>query len=229
MSKVKDLFFVSEPKTETPKVTNVEQMGTINKDSFVSTSNWPQQATTTVETNIIPSTNEDVISQIWEVILSKNLPGPDYIELKNNVSALSKTLVGIPEEQIISASFNVLKNQYPNLTKETILKSIDTYVGIVNEEKNNGLKQCKQLRISEVGEKENRVKQLKETANDILRQIEELKKRYDETNASANTLEHEILTKTQEIDAKEKTFVGSIEAVINVLTNDKNKIATLNF
>lgn len=228
MSKVKDLFFVSEPKPETPKANNVEPVGTINKESFVSTSAWPQQPTPTVETSF-PSTNEDVISQIWEVILSKNLPGPDYIELKNNVSALSKTLVGIPEDQIISAAFNVLKNQYPNLTKETILKSIDTYVGIVNEEKKNGLNQCKQLRINEVGEKESRVKQLKETANDILKQIEELKKRYDETNASANNLEHEILTKTQEIDAKEKTFVGSVEAVIGVLTNDKNKIATLNF
>lgn len=170
--------------------------------------------------------SEDVMDRIWEVIIARNLPGPDYLELKNNAAALD----GMPlsEEQKLEASFKVIKKQYNGFSKKVILDSIDTYIGIVREEQENGRKQCEKLRKDTVGEKEARHAQLVETAENIRKQIEEYQKQLAETTAAVNGIEHEILTAKQEIDAKEQAFTSSINSVIAAFQTDKVKIASLN-
>ena len=184
---------------------------------------FTQQA---ADVSAVGSDNE-IVGRIWDTIINKNLPGPDYLELKNNAAALED--MGFTEEQRLVAAFKMLKKGYPNFTKDVVIKSVDTYIGIVNEEKELGLKEVAQLEKDTVGEKSARLGQLRATANDILAQIDELKKRFDETNNSANTLEHEILTETQAINSKRQVFIGSIETVIQTLNSDKAKISTLNF
>jgi len=213
---IKNLFFVEEPSVAKVNPQSVSEP--IRKETFT-----PMASTNTV---VSESPNEEMVSQIWEVIIEKNLPGPDYLELRNNASALE----GLPlsEEQKLEAAFKVLKKSYPNLTKDTIVRSIDTYIGIVNDEHKSGLAQCKELRAKQVGEMETRVKQLKETASDMMKQIEDLKKRYEETMTSVNGMEHQILTTSQEIDARERAFTASIDSAISVLSSDKTKVSNLN-
>ena len=170
--------------------------------------------------------SEDVMDRIWEVIIARNLPGPDYLELKNNAAALDD--MPLSEEQKLEASFKVIKKQYKGFSKKTILDSIETYIGIVREEQENGRKQCEKLRNDTVGEKETRHKQLMETAENIRRQIDEYQKQLTETVSAVNSIEHEILTAKQEIDAKEQAFNSSINSVIAAFQADKVKIASLN-
>lgn len=225
MGKLKDLFFVAEETTGTEQ--NVVAESKINKGVFTQPVHESPAQSIEQKTVVEASADEDMVSQIWQQIINRNLPGPDYLELRNNASALE----GLPlsEEQRLEAAFKVLKKTYPNLTKEVILKSIDTYIGVVNEEKASGIEQCKKLRASTIGEKESRLKVMRETNEETLRQINELKKRYDETTANINSMEHEILTASQELDAKEKAFIASVESAMSVLVTDKSKIATLNF
>ena len=223
----KDLFFV--PETGGPQTPSEETK--IRKEVFTPTSQdvrpiapaepGPQQPVNTAVAN------DEMVAQIWEQIINRNLPGPDYLELRNNASALE----GLPltEEQRLEAAFKVLKKTYPTLTKDIILKSIDTYIGVVGEEKASGLEQCKAARQATIGEKESRLKVMRDTNEETLRQIKELQKRYDETQANINQMEHEVLTATQEMDARERAFLASIESATSVLISDKNKIATLNF
>ena len=224
---IKDLFFVSEEQTKgAPQVAETSQ---VKKEVFTTKSTpvvapEPSDAKTTVD---VVSVSEEMVSQIWEEIVKRNLPGPDYLELRNNASALE----GLPltEEQRLEAAFKVLKKTYPNLSKDIIVRSIDTYVGIVEEERKKGLDQCNQVRTNTVGEKKSRLELMKTTAKDTLAQIEELKKRYEEVNANINQMEHDILSATQELDAKERAFNASIDSALGVLNSDKSKILTLNF
>ena len=223
----KDLFFVSE---DTTQATPVSESGQVKKEVFTAKAApavAPEAPNAKAATVDVVSANEEMVSQIWEEIIKRNLPGPDYLELRNNASALE----GLPltEEQRLEAAFKVLKKTYPNLTKDIILRSIETYVGIVEEERKKGLEQCNQVRTSTVGEKKSRLELMKGTAKDTLAQIEELKKRYEEMNANINQMEHEILSATQELDAKERAFNASIDSALGVLNSDKSKIQTLNF
>ena len=213
----RDLFFVRE-EDKAPAV--AQQSTEIQKEVF-----HPVSYSNKSESKGLMS-DENMVSKIWDQIISRNLPGPDYLELRNNASALES--LPLSEEQKLEAAFKVLHNQYPNLSKEVILKSIDTYIGIVDEEKRAGLEECKKARDLTVGEKESRVKVMRETNVEILKQIDDLKKRYDETQQKIGSMEHEILSDKQELDTKERMFNDSIQTVISVLMNDKNKISMLN-
>ena len=172
------------------------------------------------------TTDGDIVDRIWDMIIQKNLPGPDYLELKRNTAALSS--LPITEEQKIEGAFNVLKKAYPNFSKDIILKSIKTYQGIVNEEMTLGMNECKALRDKTVGESERRLKQLHETESDIEKQIKDLQGRLKDTRASIDTVTNEIASATQNIDAKERTFINSVNAVLAILQSDEAKISTLN-
>jgi Mg2+ and Co2+ transporter CorA len=220
----KDLFFVKE---ETEQAPAQEPVG-IKKEDVYRRPAPSVQPTMPVSSpaavNVNPS--EDMVSKIWDQIINRNLPGPDYLELRNNASALED--LPLTEEQRLEAAFKVLKKAYPNLTKDVILKSIDTYMGVVEEERNAGIKECHDARLKCVGEKESRLKVMKDTNAETLRQIEELKKQYDESMASIANLEREITSAQEQLDAKEAMFNASIENALAVLRSDKNKISTLN-
>lgn len=169
--------------------------------------------------------DKDIETKIWEMIVAKNLPGPDYIEFKNVASGLTEI---VPDENLrLKGAFNVLLKSYPNFTKEIILNSIDTYIGIVGEEKEKGRVECEELRKTKIGNKEARIKELKESSADILRQIEELKKKNDAINQETIELEEEIRKSSEEIDRKERVFESSVQSVINTLASDKTRVINL--
>ena len=169
--------------------------------------------------------DKDIETKIWEMIVAKNLPGPDYIEFKNVASGLTEI---VPDENLrLKGAFNVLLKSYPNFTKEIILNSIDTYIGIVGEEKEKGRIECEELRKTKIGNKEARIKELKESSADILRQIEELKKKNDAINQETTELEEEIRKSSEEIDRKERVFESSVQSVINTLESDKTRVTNL--
>ena len=222
MGKLADLFFVKDE--ETPKQV-VNEPASIKKEAF-SQGTAPTPAPQPEGNYPASAPSDEMVSKIWDQIISRNLPGPDYLELRNNASALE----GLPlsEEQRIEAAFKVLKQTYPNLTKQVILNSIDTYVGVVEEERKAGLEECEKARKASVGEMESRLKVMRETNAETQRQMEELKKRYDETNEAINKMEHDKLTATQTLDSKERMFNASIDSALAILKSDKSKIATLN-
>lgn len=225
---LKDLFFVKEEDTQKP--VGVEPTKIKKEDVFAATTAPTPSVSAPTPGNmpdtLSPSASDEMVSKIWDQIINRNLPGPDYLELRNNASALE----GLPlnEVQRLEAAFKVLKKTYPNLTKETILQSIDTYMGVVEEERTAGLEECQKARTQTVGEKESRLKVMKDTNAETLKQIEDLKKRYDETEANINKMEHEILSAGQILDKKESMFNASIDSALAVLKSDRNKISTLN-
>ena len=169
--------------------------------------------------------DKEIETKIWEMIVAKNLPGPDYIEFKNVASGLTEI---VPDENLrMKGAVNVLLKSYPNFTKEIILNSIDTYIGIVGEEKEKGRTECEELRRTRIGNKEARIKELKESSADILRQIEELKKKNDTINQETLELEEEIRKSSEEIDRKERVFESSVQSVINTLESDKTRVTNL--
>ena len=223
-----DLFIQrDEPKAGSSQAKAEEPVGVsakVFKKATAKAAAEPTPSAYQAEVSAAPS--EEVMNRIWDVIIAKNLPGPDYLELKNNAAALDD--MPLSEEQKLEASYKVIKKQHPKFSKEMILGSIDTYIGIVNEEKENGRKQCEELRQNTVGEKEARHKQLMESVEGIRKQIEEYQRQLAETTAAVNNIEHEILTAKQEIDAKEQAFTSSINTVIAAFQADKVKIASLN-
>ena len=157
---------------------------------------------------------------IWDKIVAANRPGPDYLELKNNVDALDD--LPISNEQKLISAFKVLKKSYPNFQKDDIIKAIDFYLNVVNDEKNEGLKQLEEMRINNVDGAEAEIKAMQAKA-------EELKRQYDELQSNIGTKTLELIQAKNKIEINHRKFIGSVDAVVNVLTRDKDNILTINF
>ena len=157
---------------------------------------------------------------IWNKIIAANRPGPDYLELKNNVDALDD--LPISNEQKLISAFKVLKKSYPNFQKDDIIKAIDFYLNVVNDEKNEGLKQLEEMRINNVDGTETEIKAIQAKA-------EELKRQYDELQSNIGTKTLELIQAKNKIEINHRKFIGSVDAVVNVLTRDKDNILTINF
>lgn len=166
------------------------------------------------------SADAGIVDTIWKKIIEKNRPGPDYLELKNNVEALEDLPIS-PEQKILSA-FKVLQKNYPNFRKEDITTAIDFYKKVVDEEKQTGLSELDSLVSEKVDAVSDEIRQMQE-------QAAELKKKYDGLQERIAARNIDMTTAKADLDMKRSVFMGSVEAVMNVLDSDRDKIDHINF
>jgi hypothetical protein len=166
------------------------------------------------------SADAGIVDTIWKKIIEKNRPGPDYLELKNNVEALEDLPIS-PEQKILSA-FKVLQKNYPNFKKEDITTAIDFYKKVVDEEKQTGLSELDSLVSEKVDAVSDEIRQMQE-------QAAELKKKYDGLQERIAARNIDMTTAKADLDMKRSVFMGSVEAVMNVLDSDRDKIDHINF
>ena len=224
-----DKFFTVE---EDNKSKHQEVSKTVNTAN--NTSNTPIITDTVIEPSsiITPSVasnadvDENIVRTIWNTLISKNLPGPDFLEVKNSANALEG--MGLSEDKRYEAAFKMLKTTYPSFSKDILLSSIDTYINYVREEENLGKAQCDKKRKENIGDRQARVIQLKEHAEQIMSQIAQLQNDYDAAIKSISSIETEIAESTKKIDMEEAVFKNSIKSVINTLESDKNTMSMLN-
>lgn len=217
----KDLFIKQEEATVQQPVVAQEVAPTSENMMKINTTKVVQQPTPT-NSGIV---NSDIEKKIWDMIISKNLPGPDYLEFKNATAGLVDIT---PDESMqMKGAFNVLKRSYPTFTKDIILSSIDTYIRIVNEEKEKGLKESEQIRKEKIDQKVSSINNMKNSAAEILSQIDELKKKYDSMNSEIAELEREVTQAQNELQQQENVFNNSVQSVINTLNSDKEKVTNL--
>lgn len=230
MSKFTSLF-IKEDKQVQPSNDVQNEVTTAPKHNFVQQpvtqsveDGTPAQKSvdvpSTVATSGSISVDEKIVNMIWDKIIAANRPGPDYLELKNNVDALDD--LPISNEQKLISAFKVLKKSYPNFQKDDIIKAIDFYLNVVNDEKNEGLKQLEEMRINNVDGAETEIKAMQAKA-------EELKHQYDELQSNIGTKTLELIQAKNKIEINHRKFIGSVDAVVNVLTRDKDNILTINF
>lgn len=230
MSKFTSLF-IKEDKQVQPSNDVQNEVTTAPKRNFVQQpvtqsveDSTPAQKSvdvpSTVATSGSISVDEKIVNMIWDKIIAANRPGPDYLELKNNVDALDD--LPISNEQKLISAFKVLKKSYPNFQKDDIIKAIDFYLNVVNDEKNEGLKQLEEMRINNVDGAETEIKAMQAKA-------EELKRQYDELQSNIGTKTLELTQAKNKIEINHRKFIGSVDAVVNVLTRDKDNILTINF
>ena len=226
-----DLFIKSEDEnsgqTHTVVSTPTESVGSPRNLNIGNQTSPIESVSEVRKTNVEQHTStqtitadEAIINKVWDKIIAANRPGPDYLELKNNVEALDD--LPISNEQKLRSAFKVLKKGYPNFKKEDITNAIDFYIKVVDDEKAAVLQQLEALKASNVDEVENEICSMQFRA-DVL------KRQYDELQTLIDSKTFELTRAKNYIEAKYNSFISSIEAVLNVLNNDKNNIIAINF
>lgn len=224
MSKFKDLFVKSdEPKEQQQPVASapVEQQVNIPASAFMRPDYTPEQK---VDNSSTPS--PELVAKIWDTLLSKNFPGPDYLELKGHCTALEQFMPDYTQRLL--AAFNLLKNQYPNFSVKVVTDSIDGYISIVKDEQADGENECNRIYGEKLKEKQDAFESVTAEIEQLQNEIAEKNRILSERMQEKGTLQQEVLHAQNEMDHQSKVFADSVNTVLAVLESDKKTISKLN-
>lgn len=192
---------------QTPQV--IQSFGTSQLGSGAMPTTLEQAATPQ------PVIDPAIVEKIWDAIIAENRPGPDYLELKNNVEALEDAPMS-PEQKLISA-FKILQKNYPNFAVADITSAIDHYIGVVNREKELGLTELNNIRATTVDAVQDEITSKETEMADITERYKVLQQEVADLKAQRSAAETDVNT-------KENTFQASVNAVLDVLNNDRKKV-----
>ena len=136
--------------------------------------------------------------------------------------------MGLSQEKRYEAAFKMLKAQYPDFTKEKLLKSIDTYISYVNEEIESGRNQYAAKRKQTIGTQQKNLDNMVKENKHIEQQLIELQKKNKELTNEIEKLKAEITAATKEIAHDEQVFINSANSVICDLMTDREEMSNIN-
>lgn len=165
-----------------------------------------------------------ILKEIEGILEVSNFPGPDYLDLMKFVDNpdLQKTTPSEPARML--TAFTMLRIQSPSLTKEVIVDSVDSYVNLLKDHKAQGIEEWKKLYQAEVGEKIQDMESLNSDMAAITKQIEDLKKLYQQKDEEYRKLTQEKAQAESKCLKKRESFEYTFDQVISKITNDKIKL-----
>ena len=164
----------------------------------------------------------DVDTKLVELLERKineaNLPGPDYLELLQSAEQMKQY---IPDETTrLKAAFGSIQGMDPRMTKDVVLASIDTYLGVIEAERGKAKLRMEKLRKETVEDKAEELKAMN------LR-IEQLREELKTLTDKSIDLNSEIQKNTAETTAFEARTNATIDKVTNRLSEDKVRLAQI--
>jgi alpha-D-ribose 1-methylphosphonate 5-triphosphate diphosphatase PhnM len=161
--------------------------------------------------------NDDLLQKLCQVMEDSNLPGPDYLELKNvaNNDDMKRT---VPDEvQRFMVAFITMKSSNPEMTKERVIKSIDEYIGVMENERKTGHEQLQRIWNE-------RVDTQKELVENAEKRIAELQMELQEQIAFVQNKNNEIAAASNECNINKANFDATVDFLVKNLSDDKVKL-----
>ncbi len=161
--------------------------------------------------------DEGVLDNIIAMLDEKNLPGPDYLELKKAAND-EVLLQSIPDEKMrFTVSYATLKAASPSLSKKQILQSILTYIQYIEDERGRGIEQFNKLWQDQVVAREEAIEKAKS-------EIAELEAKLEKLKTFAQEQEGQVVAVKADCGKKKKEFNATVDYMIGKLRMDGAKL-----
>lgn len=212
------MFLVDEEPNKVTSVTN----------SAKTEAQQPQVVPTQpyVNNSMVPGVvNQDIYNNFKEILSQRNLPGPDYLELKTAADAMKSYLPD--ENQRFLFSFTSIKATNSKFNKKIVTDSIDEYIKYIEKERTVFQYEAKEAFTTEVTDRQTKIDELTKEIENTKNEINKLSEKIVKLTQDINTISGEKLTKQTELEIKNKNFDVTIETIINELKSDKLKIETI--
>lgn len=212
--------FVTEIPDETPSVVEeknvaqttqtVQTVAQVPQAMFVSTASTPK----TIEGQV----DDELLQKLCQAMEDSNLPGPDYLELKN-VANNEEMKRAMPNEiQRLTVAFITMKSSSPEMTKERVLNSIDSYIQMMENERKTGHEQLDQIWNV-------KVESQRAAVSDAEREIASLQQKLQELIEFVRTKTNEIAEESNKCNINKANFDATVDFLVNNLANDKTKLS----
>lgn len=183
----------------------------------------PRQTTVVFPTNVTVNTaiegqvDDNLLQKLCQVMEDSNLPGPDYLELKNVANNDDMKRVMPDEAQRMMMAFITMKSSNAELTKERVLTSIDEYIKMMEHERTVGHEQLQLIWNQNVESQ-------KELVANTEKRIAELQQELQECLTFVQTKNNEIAAASNECNINKANFNATVDFLVKNLTDDKTKL-----
>lgn len=205
--------FVTEVEDETPQVEPVKGK----------TVQVPQQATVVLPTSaqiskvIEGQVDDTLLQKLCQAMEDSNLPGPDYLELKN-VANNDEMKRAMPDEsQRLMVAFITMKSGNPDMSKTRVISSIDEYIGMMEAERATGHQQLQTIWNEQVEAKKTLVAEAE-------KRIAELQQELQERVQFVQAKNNEIAAASNECNINKANFDATVDFLVKNLSDDKAKL-----
>lgn len=176
--------------------------------------------TTSTPKTIEGQVDDELLQKLCQVMEESNLPGPDYLELKNvaNNDEMKKAMPN--ETQRLNVAFITMKSSSPDMTKERVLSSIETYIQMMENERKAGHEQLDKIW-------QERVESQRSAVSVAEAEIVKLQKELQELAQFVQNKNNEIAQASNECNINKANFDATVDFLVNNLTEDKAKLINI--
>lgn len=211
--------FVTEIPDEAPAVVEAS----VKSDAPVSQASTQPMFTvaSTPTTHVIEGqVNDELLQKLCQAMEDSNLPGPDYLELKN-VANNDEMKKAMPNEiQRLTVAFITMKSSTPEMTRDRVLNSIDSYIQMMENERKTGHAQLETIW-------QERVESQRKVVTDAEERIVTLQKELGELVSFVQNKTNEIAAATNECNINKANFDATVDFLVKNLADDKAKLTNV--
>lgn len=204
-------------------VTEVEDTPQVSEPVKGKAVQVPQQATVVLPTSaqiskvIEGQVDDTLLQKLCQAMEDSNLPGPDYLELKN-VANNDEMKRAMPDEsQRLMVAFITMKSGNPDMSKARVISSIDEYIGMMEAERATGHQQLQTIWNEQVEAKKTLVAEAE-------KRIAELQQELQERVQFVQAKNNEIAAASNECNINKANFDATVDFLVKNLSDDKAKL-----
>ncbi|MCB0706234.1 MAG: hypothetical protein KDC34_13025 [Saprospiraceae bacterium] len=157
---------------------------------------------------------------LTRALTNKNLPGFDYLEFKQSLSALEA--MNLEEETAFKSAFATAATV--GLTKDKLLKTAQHYHQVLDVEKKQFDSALEKQLEQRVASKKSEVEKLKKQILEHQKKIEELQQRMSAAQKVIDSADEEIQSALSKIDTTRKNFEFTYQSLKNQIDKDIKNI-----
>lgn len=211
--------FVTEIPDEAPTVVETNTKQDVAPSQQTAQPMFTVTATPT--THVIEGqVNDELLQKLCQAMEDSNLPGPDYLELKN-VANNDEMKKAMPNEiQRLTVAFITMKSSTPEMTRDRVLNSIDSYIQMMENERKTGHAQLETIW-------QERVESQRQAVTEAEERIVKLQKELGELVSFVQNKTNEIAAATNECNINKANFDATVDFLVKNLADDKAKLTNV--
>lgn len=174
---------------------------------------------------IVGAINQKVIEHLVGVLEQANIPGVDYYEFKKALEA-NKSIsgVGLTEEILYKMTFGAIAQMEVGVTADKLISTGNQYLQILQKELDDYHADIENRKVTEIGDREKQIEQLKSDNEAKQQQILELSNEMQTNIDQINTLNTDITAKSGELLQKVKDFEVTYKLISDGISENLSKI-----
>ncbi len=208
-------LFINEDEEASKKPT--KQPDAATKDEFIPSKPNPSVNSSSSNPSVSPGKITDKFNTILLGAMEKNnIDGFDYLEYRQSLQSLRK--MDMDEPTRYKSAYAMAQTM--GASPEYLIKTANHYLNILQQEESKFGTALKNQETRQIGEKQNKLKDLETMIRQKAEQIQKLSKEIEQDQAQIKKIEGDVSQASTKVASTKNDFIASYNAIVGQIKKD---------